>query len=198
MVQKGANAPKHEVTFADRLYRLLTQNKFFMKVLNYLLGSFPIEDFRFYSGGGYQRARRCGFGDGTVVCATAIIYGHPKIGKNVFIGPYTIIDGTGPLAIGDGCQISPHAMIWTHGTHHWCLLGDDKNIKVEAVTIERNVWIGAGAIIVPGVHIGHHSMIAAGSVVTTDVSPYSLVAGVPARVIRKIRINKNKIEYEPP
>lgn len=121
-----------------------------MKAVNYLLGMLPIEDFRFYSAGGYQRARRRGFGDGTVVCATAIVYGRPIVGKNVFIGPYTVIDGTGPLRIGDNCQIGPHAMILTHGTHDWCLLGDERYIKTDAVTIERNVWIGAGAIIVQG------------------------------------------------
>lgn len=63
------------------------------------------------------------------------------------------------------------------------------------VVIENNVWIGAGAIITPGVHIGHHSMIAAGAVVTEDIPPYSLFAGVPARLIAKIEIESNEVKY---
>jgi acetyltransferase-like isoleucine patch superfamily enzyme len=59
-------------------------------------------------------------------------------------------------------------------------------ITVEPITIEKNVWIGAAATIVPGVTIGADAVVAAGAVVTHDVSPATLVAGVPATVIRKL------------
>ena len=159
----------------------------------------PIENFEFYSIGAHKRAKKLGFGEGTRVYSTAIIYGCPKVGKNVFIGPYSVIDGTGSLVIEDDSQISLHAMIWTHDTHERCLLGDDiaRNRKrIEDVTIENNVWVGAGAIITPGVLIGHHSMVAAGAVVTKNVPPCSLVAGVPASVIAKIKIEGDVVKYD--
>lgn len=181
----------------------------FSKVLNFLVRGFFLyimrknviqtEHFSFYGVGAYERARRLGFGKGTRVYLTAIIYGRPKVGKNVFIGPYTVIDGTGPLVVGDDCQISLHAMIWTHSTHPWCLMGETARgkKKMDGVTIENNVWIGAGAVITPGVRVGNHSMIAAGAVVTEDVPPYSLVAGVPAKVVRSIVIKNKEVKYEP-
>ncbi len=59
-------------------------------------------------------------------------------------------------------------------------------ITVEPITIETNVWIGTGATILPGVNIGADAVVAAGAVVTHDVPPATLVAGVPARVIRNL------------
>lgn len=163
-----------------------------------MLSIIRIEEFDFYSIGARQRARRLGFGEGTRVYATAIIYGRPKVGKNVFIGPYAVIDGTGSLTIGDNTHIGLHTMIWTHSTHLSCLIGKDvkETEKIESVVIENNVWIGGGAIITPGVKIGHHSIIAAGAVVTDDIPPYSLAAGTPAKVIRKIVIKDNSLRYD--
>jgi maltose O-acetyltransferase len=54
------------------------------------------------------------------------------------------------------------------------------------VVIEHHVWIGARVIILPGVHIGHHAAVGAGSVVTTSIPPYSLAVGNPARIIRRL------------
>lgn len=171
----------------------------FYKLLYYLSAAIPMESHSFYGIGAHQRANRLGFGDGTKVFTTAIIYGKPKVGKNVWIGPYTVVDGTGPLTIGDHTHIGMYVMVWTHDMHAACLLGHNDIKKViKGVTIENNVWIASGAIITPGTHIGHHSMIAAGAIVTKDVPPYSLVAGVPAKVIRRITIEDNEIKYEPP
>ena len=57
------------------------------------------------------------------------------------------------------------------------------------IVIEDNVWIGANVAIMPGVTIGKHSVVAAGSVVTTDVPPDSVVAGVPAKVVRTLNFD---------
>ena len=69
-------------------------------------------------------------------------------------------------------------------------LGDYSVIESGActtpVTIEDDVWIGANVVVLPGVRIGTHSVVAAGAIVTKDVPPYSLVAGVPAKVIKQI------------
>ena len=63
---------------------------------------------------------------------------------------------------------------------------DEQGVSTNSVTIEDDVWVGANAVILPGVTIGEHCVVAAGAVVTKDVPPHSLVAGVPAKVIKKI------------
>jgi acetyltransferase-like isoleucine patch superfamily enzyme len=63
---------------------------------------------------------------------------------------------------------------------------DEQGVSTAPVTIEDDIWIGANATILPGVSIGQHSVVAAGAVVTKDVPPHSLVAGVPAKVIKHI------------
>ena len=163
-----------------------------------LLSIMPIERFDFYSTGAYRRAKKLGFGEQTRVYVTAIIYGHHKVGRNVFIGPYAIIDGTGPLTIGDDTHVSLHAMIWTHTTYPLALGGDTINekIKIEEVVIENNVFIGAGTIILPGAQIGHHSIVAAGAIVTSNIPPYSLAEGVPAKVTGNVKIHDGEVVIE--
>ena len=63
---------------------------------------------------------------------------------------------------------------------------DEQGVNTTPVVIEDDIWIGANAVILPGVTIGQHSVVAAGAIVTKDVPPHSLVAGVPAKVIRQI------------
>ena len=63
---------------------------------------------------------------------------------------------------------------------------DEQGVSTNPVTIEDDVWVGANAVILPGVTIGEHCVIAAGAVVTKDVPHHSLVAGIPAKVIKQI------------
>jgi acetyltransferase-like isoleucine patch superfamily enzyme len=63
---------------------------------------------------------------------------------------------------------------------------DEQGVNTTPVVIEDDIWIGANAVILPGVTIGQHSVVAAGAIVTKDVPPHSLVAGVPAKVIKQI------------
>ena len=63
---------------------------------------------------------------------------------------------------------------------------DEQGVSTKPVVIEDDIWIGANAVILPGVTIGHHTVVAAGAVVTKDVPPHSLVAGVPAKIIKQL------------
>ena len=65
---------------------------------------------------------------------------------------------------------------------------DEQGVATKAVTIADDVWIGANAVVLPGVTIGQHSVVAAGAVVTQDVPPYSVVGGVPAKVIKNLKV----------
>ncbi len=120
----------------------------------------------------------------------AWIIGNPEIGEGCWIGAFTLIDGQGGLKIGRGCDISSGAHILTHSTVRRCVTERRYNeVDRSPVEIGDHVFIGENATILPGVRVGHHSIIGAGAVVLEDsvIPPYSLVVGVPARVVRSIR-----------
>lgn len=115
-----------------------------------------------------------------------------KTGRNLILGDYVDVSAgvrletDGGLEIGERTLIGFGAMILT-GNHE---IPKDKmpifygrNMR-KKVTIEKDVWIGGKSIILPGVNIGEGSIIAAGSVVTKDVPPFTIVAGVPAKIIK--------------
>jgi len=107
------------------------------------------------------------------------------VGRTVFIGYECAFTGHAPIDIADEVMIAHKVNLITAGHP---VAPDQRRayITAEPITIETNVWIGAAATVLPGVHIGADAVIAAGAVVTHDVPPATLVAGVPARVIRKL------------
>ena len=108
-----------------------------------------------------------------------VIGSHTRIGiGNVIIGPVTI---------GSHVNLAQHITV-TALNHNFSTFGmiDTQGVNTAQVTISDDVWIGAGAVILPGVTIGEHVVVAAGSVVTKDVPSHSVVAGVPAKVIKSI------------
>lgn len=115
----------------------------------------------------------------------AWILGDPEIGDDVWIGAFTVIDGSGGLTIGHGCNISAGAQIYSHSTVERCLSDRGMPIRRAPTTIGRNVHIGANAVVLMGSNIGDYCVIGAGAVVKEDtVAPaYSVLVGVPARVI---------------
>lgn len=115
----------------------------------------------------------------------AWLVGEPVIGEGCWIGAFTVIDGSGGLTIGRGCDISAGAQIYTHSTTRRVLTERRADIERRPTVIGDFVHVGAGAVILMGCEIGHHSLVGAGAVVPQDtvVPPYSVVVGVPARVI---------------
>ena len=114
-------------------------------------------------------------------------YGHNiEIGKNAFINYNCTIIDVGKVVIGDYCQIAPNVSIYTAGQPvHPATRNTGYEYGID-ITIGNNVWIGGGSIIMPGVHIGDCAVIGAGSVVTKDIPAWTVAAGNPCRVIRKI------------
>ena len=110
-----------------------------------------------------------------------------KIGKNVHIDRGVFIESFRPylIEIKDDVEIGPRAVIVAIDSSYNCI-SKKVPIKYEKVTIERNAYIGAGAIILPGVTIGEYAIVAAGAVVTEDVPSRTVVAGVPARIIKSV------------
>jgi acetyltransferase-like isoleucine patch superfamily enzyme len=107
------------------------------------------------------------------------------VGRNVFVNQNCTFYDLGGLDIADDVMIGPNVSILTTG--HPIEPSQRRAFVIAApVVIGRNVWIAAGATIIGGVTVGENSVIAAGSVVTKDVPPNTLVGGNPARVIRSI------------
>ena len=119
--------------------------------------------------------------------------------KNVHIGnrcafnPGVIIQGCNDVRIEDDVVLSPGVMLMDSGLDVPCFVPKDKRRHIDSfIRIKHCAWIGAGAIILPGVTIGEYSIVGAGSVVTKDVKPHTVVAGNPAKVIRKIEASQCK------
>jgi acetyltransferase-like isoleucine patch superfamily enzyme len=107
------------------------------------------------------------------------------VGRRVFIGYDCTFTGHAPIDVADEVMIA-HKVNLITGGHP--VEPDERYayITAEPITIETNVWIGAAATVLPGVRIGAGSVVAAGAVVTRDVRPATLVAGVPAKVVRNL------------
>lgn len=124
-----------------------------------------------------------------------------KIGCQSLIGEYTVIRGQGGVTLGDRVYTSPFTQILA--VNHVFSDPDrsfvEQGITAEGIIIEDDVWIGAGAIITDGVKIGKGAVVAAGAVVTKNVLPHTVVAGVPAKPIKEITgdsgHNQSKIIY---
>jgi len=112
--------------------------------------------------------------------------GDVIIGDHTRIGLHNTI--IGPVDIGNHVNLAQGITV-TALNHNFSDTNkriDEQGVSTNPVTIEDDVWVGANAVILPGVTIGEHCVVAAGAVVTKDVPPHSLVAGVPAKVIKNI------------
>ena len=119
----------------------------------------------------------------------AWIIGSPVIGDGTWIGAFAVIDGSGGLTIGRGCDISSGVHIYTHSSVRRCVSGRAfVEVEREPVAIGDRVFIGANAVINMGVTIGAESVVGAGAVVTKDVPPRSVVAGVPAKIVAMVTL----------
>ena len=117
----------------------------------------------------------------------AWIIGDPVIGAGTWIGAFTLIDGSGGLEIGEGCDISSGVHIYTHSSARRCVSGRRfAQVERQPVKIGDRVFIGANAVVNMGVTIGDESVVGAGAVVTRDVPPRTIVGGVPARRIGEV------------
>lgn len=114
-------------------------------------------------------------------------YGYrTSIGARTFINVNAVILDVGEVRIGEDCQIGPNVQLLTP-THP--LDPDQRRSRwegAEPITLEDNVWLGGGVIVLPGVTIGRDAVVGAGAVVTKDVPPRTVVVGNPARVIRTL------------
>src|SRR5688500_2108535 len=129
----------------------------------------------------WERANHLGFGDRTSVYDSCCVCGDVKVGKNTWIGPYTVLDGSGGLEIGSNCSIAAGVQIYSHDSVEWAISGGVKPYVFAATRIGDNCYIGPNTIIAKGVEIGMGTIVGANSFVNSSFPANSKIAGSPAR-----------------
>lgn len=133
--------------------------------------------------------RKFWLGDYSVIesfCCINNAVGDVIIGDHTRVGLHNTI--IGPVTIGSHVNLAQGITVTAlnHNFEESSKRIDEQGVTTKPVIIGNDIWIGANAVLLPGVTIGDHSVVAAGAVVTKDAPPHSLVAGVPAKIIKKI------------
>lgn len=130
----------------------------------------------------WLRAQLLGFGKNTSVYDSAVIIGDVSVGEASWIGPNTVLDGSGGLSIGSFCSISAGVQIYTHNTVDWATSGGVTEIERNSTTVGSRCYIGPGAVIEMGVHIGDGCVVGAFSLVRESLPEGSRAWGQPCRI----------------
>lgn len=140
----------------------------------------------------WEKAKFCGFGRNVSIYDNAYVYGNVEVGEDTWIGPFTILDGSGGrLKIGKGCDVSAGVQIYTHDTVKKCVSNQSARAEYGNVEIEDYCYIGPMSVISRGVKIGAHSIICTHSFVNKSFPEYSIIGGIPAIKIGEVIISNN-------
>jgi acetyltransferase-like isoleucine patch superfamily enzyme len=146
--------------------------------------SLPFQDAMFDR---WERAKRLGFSEGASIYNSAAVFGNVKVGGSTWIGPNTVLDGSGGgIEIGAYCSISSGVHIYTHDTVMWALSGGKLYSKHAPVCIGDCSYIGSQSVIAAGVTIGSRCVVAANSFVNANFPDATILGGTPARKIGEV------------
>jgi acetyltransferase-like isoleucine patch superfamily enzyme len=131
----------------------------------------------------WEKARALGFGEGASIYDSALVIGDVTVGEQTWIGPGTVLDGSGGLSIGAFCSISAGVQIYSHDTVEWAVSGGKAQAARAPTRIGNRCYIGPNSVVSKGVTIGDGCVVGAGSVVLADLPEGSRAAGAPCRII---------------
>jgi acetyltransferase-like isoleucine patch superfamily enzyme len=135
----------------------------------------------------WDRAARLGFGSEASIYDSAIVLGDVRVGAHTWIGPFTVLDGSGGgLEIGAWCSISAGVHLYTHDTVLWALSAGIQPRRTAPVAIGDCCYIGSQSVVSAGVTIGTQCVVGANSFVDEEVPDRTVVAGSPARPIGRV------------
>lgn len=138
----------------------------------------------------WEKARELGFGEGTTIYDSSLVFGDVRVAKNTWIGPFVILDGSGGgLEIGSNCSISAGVQIYTHDTVKRSISAGSHPADLAATKIGSNCYIGPNVIIAKGINIGDRVVIGANSLVLSDIPSDSKAFGTPCRVVGSSQID---------
>jgi acetyltransferase-like isoleucine patch superfamily enzyme len=144
----------------------------------------------------WERASKLGFGENTSIYDSSLVIGDVKVGSNCWIGPYTILDGSGKLILGDFCTISAGVHIYTHDNVKSTLTSGKIPIERKSVALGNNTYVAPNVIISKGVTIGSYCIIGAGSFVNKSFENFSIIGGVPAKQMGIVKIENDSVQFE--
>ena len=131
----------------------------------------------------WEKAKYLGFGVNTSIYDSSVVLGDVIVGKNTWIGPFTVLDGSGGLKIGSNCSISSGVQIYSHDSVDWAISGGKSSYNYQPTEIGDNCYIGPNSIISKGVSIGSGTIVGANSYVNKSFPVNSKIAGSPAKLI---------------
>ena len=129
----------------------------------------------------WEKAIYLGFGKGTSIYDSSVVIGNVKVGENTWIGPFTILDGSGGIEIGNNCSISAGVQIYSHDSVQWAVSGGLAPYDYNTTKIGNNCYIGPNTVIVKGVNIGNNVIVGANSFVNKNLNSDTKNAGNPAK-----------------
>ena len=141
----------------------------------------------------WEKARYLGFGEGTSIYDSSLVIGDVKVGENTWIGPFTILDGSGGLAIGDNCSIAAGVQIYSHESILWALSGGRMEYTKAKTVVGNCCYIGPNTVVNKGVKIGNHCLVGAHSLVNINLKAHSIAAGSPCKVIGRVQVGTKGI-----
>lgn len=169
----------------EKLRGFLTKQRLYVK--RKWNRSLPFGD---YISDRWSKAQSLGFGEGSSIYDSVVVLGDVKVGRNTWIGPFCVLDGSGSLEIGDYCSLSAGVQIYTHDTVEWALSGGFVEPSRDLVSIGNRCYLGPNVIISKGVTIGDGCVIGANSFVNKDIPSGMRAWGTPARCQSQIKSPK--------
>jgi acetyltransferase-like isoleucine patch superfamily enzyme len=129
----------------------------------------------------WETAKFLGFGEGSSCYNNVLVIGDVTVGKNTWIGPNVILDGSGGLEIGDYVSISAGVQIYTHDSVDWSTSLGESSVRRMGTKLGNGVYIGPNSVVQMGTSIGDGALIVAMSFINTDVTAGAKFFGIPGR-----------------